>query len=95
MEFDEYLIGKKIDPKKFQEGDRKQYEKFKLLFDQMHPNSFTQQKLFLINRVRRSFQLIEVEESEGIKKTEREVAKPPRPKLKPLKINPQKPKLGK
>lgn len=58
MEFDNYLLSKKIDPALFKMGDTKQYESFKVLFDQMHPESFTQQKLFLINKLRRAYQLL-------------------------------------
>ncbi len=57
MEFDEYLESKKIDPKKFRAGDQDQYQEFQKLFEQVHPNSFTQQKLFLINKIRRTYLL--------------------------------------
>ena len=62
MEFKEYLKDKKIDPEKFKAGDPAQYDEFKRIFDQVHPNSFTQQKLFLINKIRRSYQLKEQQE---------------------------------
>jgi hypothetical protein len=53
MEWEAYLEQKKIDPVAYQQRDPQQYEEFKELFYQMHPNSFTAQKLFLINTVRR------------------------------------------
>ncbi|WP_425390173.1 hypothetical protein [Ekhidna sp.] len=80
MEFDEYLKEKKIDPKKFKSGEPDQYTDFKRIFDQIHPNSFTQQKLFLINNIRRHYKL---EEQQEVKKPS--AAKAMRPKIKPLK----------
>ena len=55
MTFREYLQAKKIDPKAFALGEPRQFREFKLLFDQVHPDSFTAQKLFLINKIRRKF----------------------------------------
>ncbi|WP_420577087.1 hypothetical protein [Ekhidna sp.] len=80
MKFEEYLRGKKIDPDKFKAGEQEQYVKLKRIFDQVHPNSFTQQKLFLINKIRRTYQLKEKLE---VKKPD--AAKVMRPKIKPLK----------
>lgn len=61
MEFEEYLRSKKIDPKKFKSGDESQYLSFQKLFEHVHTNSFTQQKLFLINKIRRAYTLDETE----------------------------------
>jgi len=83
MEFDEYLKQKKIDPEKFKKGNQDLYLEFSGLFEKVHPNSFTQQKLFLINKIRRDFQLME---------TEKENPKPSPTKMKP-KILPKKPKI--
>ena len=80
MQFDEYLKGKKIDPKKFKSLEPDRYDEFQALFDQVHPNSFTQQKLFLINQIRRNYQWKEQEESK-----KPSAAKPLKPKIKPLK----------
>jgi len=57
MEFEEYLISKKIDPADFKKNEPDQYQSFAHLFSQMHPDSFTMQKLFLINGIRRTFPL--------------------------------------
>jgi len=57
MEFDEYLIGKKIDPVRYRENEPDQYEVFSNLFKEMHPASFTMQKLYLINGIRRTYPL--------------------------------------
>lgn len=80
MEFEEYLKGKKIDPEKYKAAEPEQYADFKSLFDQMHPESFTQQKLFLINQIRRAYKL---EDTAEIKKSAPKPAM--RPKIKPLK----------
>jgi len=80
MQFDEYLKEKKIDPIKFKAGEPDRYEEFKKVFDQVHPNSFTQQKLFLINKLRRSYPWKEQQE---VKKPA--AGKAMRPKVKPLK----------
>lgn len=78
MNFKEYLESKKIDPKEFALQDRDQFMSLKKLFDLVHPDSFTAQKLYLINPIRRKFPL-----REEVKK---EVAKPSiklKPKIKP------------
>ncbi len=80
MEFTDYLKEKKIDPDQFKTGDPAQYNEFKRIFDQVHPNSFTQQKLFIINKIRRNYQL---KEQQDVKKPS--AAKVMRPKIKPLK----------
>lgn len=80
MKFEEYLREKKIDPDKFKTSEQEQYAELKRIFDQVHPNSFTQQKLFLINKIRRTYQLKEQLE---VKKPD--AAKAMRPKIKPLK----------
>jgi len=60
MTFEEYLIRKKIDQKAFAEAERLLYESWKSEFEQMHPDSFTVQKLNLINPVRRKYTLKDV-----------------------------------
>jgi hypothetical protein len=59
LSFEEYLISKKIDSSKFKLEESDQYTGLKAEFDQMHPSSFTQQKLFIINPLRRKYQLKE------------------------------------
>lgn len=80
MKFEDYLIEKKIDPKAFETAAPEEYRGLKALFDQVHPASFTQQKLFLINNIRRKYQL---KDTESVKKTA--PSKTMRPKIKPLK----------
>lgn len=53
--FEEYLTKKKIDSAGFQGAKPGLWESWKSLFEQLHPNSFTNQKLFLINTIRREF----------------------------------------
>lgn len=61
MTFEEYLTSKKIDAARFRKSEAAQYEEWRVLFEQVHPESFTTQKLFLINPLRRRFQLKEQE----------------------------------
>ncbi|MEM9327937.1 MAG: hypothetical protein AAGA85_19890 [Bacteroidota bacterium] len=55
MTFNEYLQTKKIDAKRYRKAEPEQYEEFEAIFGQIHPESFTAQKLFLINGIRRRF----------------------------------------
>jgi hypothetical protein len=57
-EFELYLIGKKINPKEFENNEPVRYQEFKALFGQVHPDSFAAQKLFLINQVRRRYPML-------------------------------------
>ena len=57
MTFEEYLVQKKIDAFTFSGKEPQLYNKWKLEFEQMHPNSFTAQKLYLINPIRRNYPL--------------------------------------
>ena len=78
MEFEEYLKSKKIDPASFKKAEIDQYEDFDRLFSQMHPESFTAQKLFLINDIRRRFTL-----KEDTSITKAPAAARPKPVIKP------------
>lgn len=82
QDFEAYLRSKKIDPVKFKSAEKVQFEAFEKLYNQVHPESFTQQKLFLINKIRRQYILEDAEI---------EVPKASPKKMKP-KISP-KPKL--
>lgn len=68
MSFNDYLVKKKIDPKAFAKGEPERFEEFKTLFDQVHPDSFTAQKLFLINKTRRAFPLVEAPPQQEVEK---------------------------
>ena len=59
VSFEDYLLKKRIDQDRFKQEDPSQWESLKKLFDQVHPNSFTVQKLYLINPIRRKYPLKE------------------------------------
>lgn len=56
-DFEKYLKDKKISPEKFRAAEPERYQEFELHFSQMHPKSFTAQKLYLINKIRRMYHL--------------------------------------
>jgi hypothetical protein len=55
MTFEEYLVSKKIDQGLFKDAEPKLFQEWKNEFEQLHPNSFTAQKLYLINPIRRKY----------------------------------------
>jgi hypothetical protein len=57
MTFEEYLVSKKIDSHKFHTSEPERFEEWKHLFEQMHVDSFTAHKKFLINPTRRKYLL--------------------------------------
>jgi hypothetical protein len=57
VNFEAYLISKKIDSEAFRKAEASVWESWSMEFEQMHPNSFTSQKLYLINPVRRKYPL--------------------------------------
>ncbi len=57
MDFKAYLISKKIDPEALKTSEKEKYNVFEMEFAQMYPESFTAQKLFLINKLRRKYPL--------------------------------------
>ena len=61
--FEAYLSNKKINPNKFKSNEPLLFDDLKEIFDQMHPKSFTQQKLFLINPLRLKYILEEDKEA--------------------------------
>lgn len=79
--FEEYLVQKKIDPVAFKNGDATKWQEFSHLFEQLHPNSFTAQKLFLINAIRRKYPLKkDISEEKTVIKTQPRVKLPSRKK---------------
>ncbi|SMD34176.1 hypothetical protein SAMN04488029_1883 [Reichenbachiella faecimaris] len=60
--FISYLGSKKIDAGKFKGAEPELYQKLEGVFAQTHPDSFTAQKLFLINPIRRKYLLEDQEE---------------------------------
>lgn len=57
MSFDEYLTAKKIDSQRFKQTDPTLYTEWAVLFEVVHPDSFTVQKKFLLNALRRQYLL--------------------------------------
>jgi len=57
MSFADYLASKKIDAARFQVAEPEVFNEWADLFEQVHPNSFTLQKLNLINAIRRRYWL--------------------------------------
>lgn len=63
MTFEDYLISKKIDGSAFQQAEPKRFSEWKTIFEKVHPESFTAQKKFLLNPVRRKYILSETQDS--------------------------------
>jgi hypothetical protein len=57
VNFEEYLIGKKIDSTAFKTNEPVRWNEWEFEFTQLHPDSFTLQKLNLINPIRRKYPL--------------------------------------
>jgi hypothetical protein len=57
MTFEDYLSGKKIDSSLFRAGEPGRWEAFRASFEGVHPDSFTAQKKFLLNDLRRRYLL--------------------------------------
>jgi len=74
VNFEEYLTSKRIDASAFKEKEEELYDSLQAFFDQVHPDSFTQQKLFLINPLRRKYHL---------KKDDTEPKQKPKKPIKP------------
>jgi hypothetical protein len=54
-DFEAYLAKKNIDSQKFKAAEPQRYADFLRIFGQMHEHSFTLQKLYLINQIRRKY----------------------------------------
>ena len=55
MEFEAYLLIKKIDARSFENNEKVLFNLWKKEFELMHESSFTDQKKFEINKIRRKF----------------------------------------
>jgi hypothetical protein len=55
VNFEDYLISKKIDSLAFRLAEPALWASWSMEFEQMHPNSFTAQKLYLVNPIRRKY----------------------------------------
>ena len=65
MTFEEYLISKKIDSQAFRAAEPALWNEWNGLFEAMSPASFTAQKLYLINPLRRKYLLKATEACRG------------------------------
>jgi hypothetical protein len=61
VSFEEYLSGKKIDSHAFKLAEAARWEQWRTEFEQLNPTSFTVQKLYLINPIRRKYPLTTVQ----------------------------------
>ena len=57
MDFNDYLISKNIVPSDFKEQESSLFFTWETAFLQMHPNSFTEQYKFQLNKIRRKYPL--------------------------------------
>jgi len=83
MKFEEYLISKKIDSQAFRAAEPALWNEWKGLFEAMSSASFTAQKLYLINPLRRKY-LLKVSEVAAPKVSAPAAARPvmkPKPKI--------------
>ena len=53
--FESYLLIKKINSEAFKAAEEERWNEWKYIFGQMYPDSFTAQKLFLINSIRKKY----------------------------------------
>lgn len=81
MNFEAYLSSKKIDSDAFKKAEPLLWDSWRKEFEQVHPNSFTAQKLYLINPLRRKYLQAIVALPEVLKSVE---AKLPEPKDIPI-----------
>jgi len=61
VSFEEYLISKKINTSAFKNAEPVRWSEWEREFAQIHPNSFTTQKLYLINPIRRKYPIQETQ----------------------------------
>ncbi|MFN0049453.1 MAG: hypothetical protein ACKVOU_10045 [Cytophagales bacterium] len=89
MDFKAYCKSKNIDPIKFQTTEPQRFSEWEFVFDRAGAVSFTQQKLFLINEVRRQFKLEKDLDDMDNKPIVEESAIISTPKIKPTGFKPK------
>jgi hypothetical protein len=70
VNFEEYLLSKKIDSHAFRAAEESLWESWRKEFEEISPAAFTAQKLFLINPIRRKYQAKAIEKSVGIRESD-------------------------
>jgi Fe-S cluster biosynthesis and repair protein YggX len=93
VDFETYLISKKIDSAAFRKAEPEVWNAWKNEFEQVHPNSFTVQKLNLINPIRRKYLLQESQEKKATESTPSIPVPPPAPRPGKPVMKPR-PKMG-
>lgn len=78
--FEMYLKSKKIDSDLFNQAEPQLWASWKKDYDEMHPNSFTVQKLNLINPVRRKYPLKDTPETRTDEPASPQPPPPPAPR---------------
>jgi hypothetical protein len=76
LDFETYLVSKRIDSQAFKNSEPEMWNAWKNEFEQSHPNSFTVQKLNLINPIRRKY-LLQI--PPDVKSTETNIPSPQPP----------------
>jgi hypothetical protein len=66
VDLETYLTSKRIDSTAFQTAEPELWKSWRYEFEQMHPNSFTVQKLNLINPIRRKYPLKSIPEKTAL-----------------------------
>lgn len=80
MNFEEYLVSKRIDSLAFKTAEPNVWNEWSGLFEEMSVASFTARKLYLINSIRRKY-LLKV--TEGAPAPKVSIPAAPRPVIKP------------
>jgi hypothetical protein len=55
MKFEDYLMSKNINSEAYKVAELSQFLTWENAFNQMHPNSFTEQYKFQLNKIRRKY----------------------------------------
>lgn len=84
MSFEDYLVEKKIDTNAFQSGEPERWKEWNTIFVELSPASFTAQKLYLINPIRRKYPLKNISEPRKTEATAESI----RPDQKPAGVKP-------
>jgi hypothetical protein len=94
VDFEAYLTSKKIDAASFRKAEPELWAEWNTEFAQMHPESFTMQKLNLINPIRRKYTLhiLPPKKVEPPPTPATTQSAPPAEEVKPVVQSPAKPK---
>lgn len=89
VDFISYCKDKKIDPVLFQAAENERFKEWEQIFDKTGPISFTQQKLFMINNIRRKYKLEKQVETIENKPIIEDQETKPKINMKPLGFKPK------